>query len=67
MKLFERSALTAGTPLASNSSPSARMRWDPRWATSRLAEFSAFRTQHGASHTLTRAVQFRLIAWKDFV
>lgn len=67
MKLFERNVLTAGISLVSNSSLSARMRWDPRWATSRLAEFSAFTTQYCASHALTRAVQFRLIAWKDFV
>lgn len=41
MKPFERNVLTVVALFASNSSPLGRMRWDPRWATSSVAEPAA--------------------------
>jgi hypothetical protein len=83
MKPFERSVPTVGTRLVSNSSPLERMRWGPRWATNRFAECWVVRTVFGgappqlmahcsettrtALQASSRAIQFRLIAWKNFV
>ncbi len=47
MKPFERSVPTVGALLASNSSPLERMRWGPRWATNRFAEYWVVRAVFG--------------------